>query len=275
MHITRGAFLLAFSAVAVALSLRGDVAAGPQTSSRPAAAPDRVPQRTAPGGQTATALADGRILLVGGEGAERIAAIADPVSDIATPTRGALQTARAWHTATVLPNGAVLVIGGRTGNGVVESPEVFDPGSGTFTAIPIVGAIPRSEHSATLLIDGRVLVAGGTDGGQNPLPSELWNLETHTATLMRATPIARVGHRATLGRDGRVVVTGGERLGGGAAAVAVAIDPVRDVAQPIDPPKEVEQPLVVAASLPDNAPPTYPWTRISPFVFQDRWRGNR
>ena len=80
------------------------------------------------------------------------------------------------HTATVLPDGRVLVAGGGAYPEPLDSAELRDPVSGTFSpAAPLATA--RAWHTATLLPDGRVLVAGGgdVDGREGALASaELW-----------------------------------------------------------------------------------------------------
>src|SRR5262245_55530678 len=127
-------------------------------------------------GQSATRLADGRWLLVGGEGAGTTAAIWDAQTGVTTPTAGSPLTPRAWHTATLLSDGTVLIAGGKNQSGLVEVPERFEPATGAFAPFPVTGAISRASHTATLLIDGRVLFAGGTQGGPRPLSAELWDI---------------------------------------------------------------------------------------------------
>ncbi|WP_321787855.1 jacalin-like lectin [Burkholderia pyrrocinia] len=75
--------------------------------------------------------------------------------------------ARSYQNSVVLPNGQVVILGGMTVGGQftdsnsVMRPELFDPVTETFTALPPM-AIPRNYHSvAVLLADARVLVAGG------------------------------------------------------------------------------------------------------------------
>jgi large repetitive protein len=74
---------------------------------------------------------------------------------------------RGFHNSVVLPNGQVVVLGGMTqvvgfsDSNAVLAPEIFDPVSETFTALPPM-ATPRNYHSVGLLLpDARVLSAGG------------------------------------------------------------------------------------------------------------------
>jgi hypothetical protein len=115
-------------------------------------------------GHTATALADGRVLVVGGFSGERrpplaTAEIYNPATGRFEPT-GPMSGRRAEHTATRMRDGRVLIAGGADGSSLTAAAEVYDPATGRFTAVaPLPG--PRSIHGATLLGDGRILVVGG------------------------------------------------------------------------------------------------------------------
>jgi hypothetical protein len=126
---------------------------------------------------TLTLLRDGRVLLSGGRlnvvnsGTQTVvdsAALFDPVTETISPT-GSMVHPRADHSATTMPDGRVLIAGGH-GSCVAEdkpltgcetpelqSAEIYDPATGTFTATGGM-ASARGATKGMLLPDGRVLV---------------------------------------------------------------------------------------------------------------------
>lgn len=122
----------------------------------------------------AARLADGRVLIVGGQsqsgwGYTASADVYDPATGTVTAT-SPMRFTRAFHTATLLSNGQVLVAGGYNGNsygGSATTVERFDPTSGTFAGWGDMDTYPttgvRVNHTATLLTNGQVLLAGGND----------------------------------------------------------------------------------------------------------------
>jgi WD40 repeat protein len=127
---------------------------------------------------------------------------------------GEMTEARSGHTATLLPDGRVLVTGGRIGSNEgpsANTAELYDPGSGTWTATGSMHGA-RDGHTATLLQDGRVLVAGGSDGEggiEDPLgTAELYDPSTGTWTTTGDMLAYGGPHTATLLGDGHVLVVG-------------------------------------------------------------------
>jgi RHS repeat-associated protein len=225
-------------------------------------------------GQTRTELADGRWLVVGGEGTEARAWLWNPVTNVTSAL--VLQMPRSWHTATVLPDGTVLIANGRQGAGYASAPELFDPGTQTFSPLTIEAAVPRAEHTATLLIDGRVLVAGGTSGDGGPLAAEIWDLRTHTASILGdpAGALGRVRHNATLLPDGRVELSGGRQIDGTPARDTVIVDPIGRAVVRSGPPLEDAGVPVLVEALPANgaidvSPDTYLALRFSSALRRD------
>ncbi|MCP3063553.1 galactose oxidase [Myxococcus sp. K38C18041901] len=122
---------------------------------------------TARTGHTATLLADGRVLVVGGfsnssgTGALTSVEIYDPNNGGSWTPLPPLQVSRGDHTATLISGGKVLVVGGRSGATPTKSVELYDPDSGPSPR-PDLPIPARASHGAVLLPDGdEVLVMGG------------------------------------------------------------------------------------------------------------------
>jgi Kelch motif len=170
---------------------------------------------------TATLLADGRVLVAGGQtsgipgSSEAMASEAelyDPGSGRWTTT-GSMVAIRADHTATLLPNGTVLVAGGGAGRclqgacGLAVGPtsaELYNPDSGSWTVTaPMVA---QEGGTATLLHDGRVLVAGSLVAGG--ASAELYDPGTGTWSSSGDSRVTMGVATATLLPDGSVLLTG-------------------------------------------------------------------
>ena len=165
---------------------------------------------------TATLLASGKVLLVGG---------ATSASDALNSTEFYDPTAKTWTLGTkmvqarsdyasiMLGTGKVLFMGGENINGVsINNAELYDPTTGKFTATGKMTAT-RVEHTAVLLANGKVLVSGGnnqTVNGATPLASaELYNPTTGTWSTTGSMSNARAGHSSTVLHNGNVVNAGG------------------------------------------------------------------
>jgi hypothetical protein len=114
---------------------------------------------------TATLLANGQVLVVGGFlgfGFLASAELYNPTTGIWTAT-GSLTEARYAHTATLLANGQVLVVGGAGPVGGLASAELYDPATGIWIA---TGSLTEARyvHTATSLANDEVLVVGGFHG---------------------------------------------------------------------------------------------------------------
>ncbi len=186
-------------------------------------------------GDTATLLADGRVLVAGGGTADSVldtAEIYDPATGSWTAT-GRLTRPRVDHTATSLPDGKVLVVGGdckvdMQSLGCAGTAELYDPAVGAWS--PTGGLnTPRAGFTATLLSTGKVLVAGGVDNSDDSLGSaELYDPATGTWTFTGNLVTPRLIHTATVLADGRVLVVGGwyDDMLQQSAAAAEIYDPV-------------------------------------------------
>jgi hypothetical protein len=87
------------------------------------------PMVTARTWHTATLLADGRVLIAGGEDASEAfptsAELFDPTTG-ACSSAGSMGTARAWHVAALLADGRVLLVGGETTQ-LLSSADTYTP----------------------------------------------------------------------------------------------------------------------------------------------------
>ena len=90
---------------------------------------------------------------------------------------------RGGHTATMLQSGKILVAGGVTGNETLQSAEILDPVTHSFTNIGNMNT-GRNQHRATLLNDGKVLLAAGSVNAFNLNSAELFDPANNTFTLV-------------------------------------------------------------------------------------------
>ncbi|CAF1657093.1 unnamed protein product [Adineta ricciae] len=67
---------------------------------------------------------------------------------------------RRFHKSSVLTNGKVLVTGGENSVGSLNSAELYNPSTGTWTLIDNMNN-SRYHHTSSLLTNGKILIAGG------------------------------------------------------------------------------------------------------------------
>ena len=157
-------------------------------------------------GHTATRLANGTVLIAGGDSGGGTVEIFDPVSGTTTYGAGNLNTARSGHTATRLADGRVLVAGGSNNGSALATTEIYDPSNGVFTASATMNSA-RWGQTATTLSDGRILFTGGDAIGT----AEIYDASTNSFSPTDAAMVsARSNHSSILMNDGRVFITGGE-----------------------------------------------------------------
>jgi hypothetical protein len=188
----------------------------PKTNSWKSAAP----MKDARNWHTATLLADGRVLVVGGAREMRqhlaSAELYLPAEDAWKPAPP-MAEARCLHLALAVEGGA-LVLGGRnnktdkdTGYGKpIGTCERYDAARNTWSAAPEM-TDARQYHAAVSLPDGRPFVIGGA------APTLLTNLtewlgpqDTEWKQPEHSLTMGRAHHTATLLPSGEVLVIGGE-----------------------------------------------------------------
>jgi hypothetical protein len=157
-----------------------------------------------------SALADGRILVVGGHdngggilGSNR-AAIFNPLSESWTPVPSMAQ--RRWYpTATTLPDGRVLVTSGATTcfDCIADIPEIYDPRTNSWTQLTSARLAFPYYPFIFVLPDGRILNAGA---GEHPALARTLNLATQSWTTV--DPLIVDGGSAVMYRPGKVLKSG-------------------------------------------------------------------
>jgi hypothetical protein len=158
-------------------------------------------------GHTATLLSNGKVLIAGGSPVGGpTAELYDPSTGAFAPTGDMVTPGQRGHVATLLSNGNVLISRGTiTGAGGYlhpAAPELYDPGTGTFTQAGETNG-NKEGATATRLNDNRVLLTGGWNTGD----ASLYDPAAGSTTLLGLFPIW--SHTATLLANGSVLITGG------------------------------------------------------------------
>jgi N-acetylneuraminic acid mutarotase len=188
-------------------------------------------------GATAVALADGRVLIVGGPESREDDPIPQATAEVYDPasarwsSAGTLTTARRGFVLVALRDGGAIVAGGfgglgTTGYEYLSTVERFDPATNTWSAtadlpFPVAGA------AGIRLADGRVLLAGGSVRPLELIDEEvgtyvsgltadavLFDPVTGTWTATTPMPNPRAGASAVLLTDGSVLFVGGSKSEG-------------------------------------------------------------
>jgi uncharacterized repeat protein (TIGR01451 family) len=172
--------------------------------------PANAMQRTR-AGHTATALASGKVLVVGG-----FTGFGSPRAELYDPTSGMWSSAgdgggaRVDHGATLLRSGEVLITGGRVAASQwIKQVALYDPATNSWKNEPSM-SVERDTHAVTRLADGRVFVAAGrTVGGLAVGSAEVYEPRRRLWSAAGALASGRHAHTATKLANGKVVVAGG------------------------------------------------------------------
>ncbi|MEO6528768.1 MAG: kelch repeat-containing protein [Gemmatimonadaceae bacterium] len=190
-----------------------------------------IPMRVGRALHTATRLADGRILIVGGGTPESPIPSAE-LLDLAAKSSKLIpmSAGRVGHTATLLPDGSVLVVGGGYGiAATTRSAELFEVATEQFRPVGrMVDA--RTDHVAVLLGTGKVLIAGGDPSGDGSSPvasAELYDPSTERFQRTGSMIAPRRPYGAVSMLDGTVLIAGGTSTSKRIFADAEVYDPTR------------------------------------------------
>ncbi|MGK6355786.1 kelch repeat-containing protein [Sphingomonas sp. DT-207] len=126
------------------------------------------------------------------------------------PSGVALIPARSGVTASLLGDGRVLLVGGIGQAGVLDSVEVYDPGTGLVSQVATLPS-KRGLHTATT-INGVVYLVGGVTGDWE-YATDILQLDPTTLTFSAIPDVTlavpRVAHAATALPDGTLMLSGG------------------------------------------------------------------
>ena len=185
-------------------------------------------------GHTATALADGRVLIAGGainnvdlgttESVETASAeLFDPATGISTPLWDNVET-RPYHRVSILATGEVLNTGGLSLGS--SKADLVDPVTRTSKPLPPM-AMARTGHTSTVLGSWDVLIAGGQYWEEPTATAELFHAASRSFSQVSPMQVERTDHAATLLPSGKVLVTGGM-----ADATVESFDPATGAFEP-------------------------------------------
>ena len=160
----------------------------------------------------AALLADGRILITGGDagGSALVSADLFNTDGAISPAAPMRSAARSKHVSVTLQDGRVLVAGGTVpGGGTTNAAEIYDPIANTWTNLAGGMMEARSGATAALLPDGRVVIAGGQNGSVVSSTIEVFDPSVDAFSFAGVLSSPRAQHAMVVLADGRVMIIGG------------------------------------------------------------------
>ena len=186
-------------------------------------------------GASAVLLADGRVLVVGGQIDGQPSAaleIYDPARGRFEPVAGILSVPRQGSALAALDDGRILVAGGTGPGGVVlDTTDIFDPSLDRVLPGPRMLS-PRTNFPAARLLDGKILVAGGSDGSAELASAEVFDPEVKEFSPTAPLRAPRQGHLLVVIKNNGRVLAGGGFAGGRPVEQAEYFIPWRGIFEP-------------------------------------------
>ena len=147
-----------------------------------------------------TVLADGRVLVLGGDAAGN-PEYGSVATNIYNPATGSFSQAAAMHairwypTGTKLPDGRILSTGGTNSGVVQQTPEIYNPANNTWTLMSTSANLNIAYYPFMYVLpDGRLVEVGSF--GINGVPVQVLNLGSQTWSTVdsRAIPAGLRDH---------------------------------------------------------------------------------
>jgi hypothetical protein len=164
-------------------------------------------------GHSATQLADGRILIVGGEQLDAPVdsmEVFDPDTQSFHLLKLRLSTARAHHTATLFDENKILIVGGQSNDGILDTLEWIDLEKMEVVPLTPTMSLPRTHHTVTRLSPDELLIAGGlVNYGESSREMEIFNRKSQSLIPAGHMQMPRSLHTATSLHSGEILFTGG------------------------------------------------------------------
>ena len=159
---------------------------------------------------TAVKLADGGVLLAGGDKSTMQGNLIETLGTAGNIEMTTGLVSRDGPTSCLLADGHVLIVGGRGEGGEINTTaETFDPQLGPYESLVQLGS-PRWHNTTTALPDGSALIVGGANDAGDPMATvELYTPGKDVTKPVGTMAKARAGHTATLLKDGSVLIVGG------------------------------------------------------------------
>jgi hypothetical protein len=163
-------------------------------------------------------LTNGKVLVAGGLGAQASANLAS--SEIFDPSTGLWTSAgnmtmpRVNFAMVALPGNKVLAMGGSSNGPFVNTSEIYDAGTNTWTSTTSTMSEPKYFPTPLLLSNGKVVVAGGfsQDSSTPTATVELFDPASQTWTLLNPLSQGRAKAFPFALGSGKFVLVGGNVL---------------------------------------------------------------